>query len=202
MGSRLPFSGVQKVLGGPGSNHPWPTGPNHLNHPPPRSGIRSPSSFPGCTLFFSLSQWLNFKLLGTTCLVGKIKFKLFFQGPLAEWVFFGWINHVQVLGWSSRYLPTCVVDFYCKKLFRKYTNGIQWSEWCFFENVFPVTNKIIQKPWIGFVSCRCFCCFLQGKSPFNHHLREYVWNFFPSILSKSKLMWVIIRMMNMFHHVM
>ena len=33
----------------------------------------------------SLSQWLNFKLFGITYLVGKIKFKLFFQGPLAEW---------------------------------------------------------------------------------------------------------------------
>ena len=32
----------------------------------------------------SLSQWLNFKLFGITYLVGKIKFKLFFQGPLAE----------------------------------------------------------------------------------------------------------------------
>ena len=32
-----------------------------------------------------LSQWLNFQLFGITYLVGKIKFKLFFQGPLAEW---------------------------------------------------------------------------------------------------------------------
>ena len=32
----------------------------------------------------SLSQWLNFQLFGITYLVGKIKFKLFFQGPLAE----------------------------------------------------------------------------------------------------------------------
>ena len=31
---------------------------------------------------FSLSQWLNFKLSGITCLVGKIKF--ISQGPLAE----------------------------------------------------------------------------------------------------------------------
>ncbi len=36
---------------------------------------------------YSLSQWLNFKLFGITYLVGKIKFKLFFQGPLAEWVY-------------------------------------------------------------------------------------------------------------------
>ena len=28
----------------------------------------------------SLSQWLNFKLSGITCLVGKIKFKLFSSG--------------------------------------------------------------------------------------------------------------------------
>ena len=31
-----------------------------------------------------LGQWLNFKLLGITYLVGKIKFKLLFQGPLAK----------------------------------------------------------------------------------------------------------------------
>ena len=31
-----------------------------------------------------LGQWLNFKLFGITYLVGKIKFTLFFQGPLAE----------------------------------------------------------------------------------------------------------------------
>ena len=32
-----------------------------------------------------LSQWLTyFKLLGIPYLVGKIKFKLFFQGPLAK----------------------------------------------------------------------------------------------------------------------
>ena len=35
-------------------------------------------------LYILLGQWLNFKLLGITYLVGKIKFKLFFQGPLAE----------------------------------------------------------------------------------------------------------------------
>ena len=33
----------------------------------------------------SLSQWPTFKLLGTTYLVGKIKFKLFFHGPLAKY---------------------------------------------------------------------------------------------------------------------
>ena len=32
----------------------------------------------------SRSQWLNFKLSGITCLVGKIKFKFLSQGPLAE----------------------------------------------------------------------------------------------------------------------
>ncbi len=31
---------------------------------------------------YLLSQWLNLKLFGITYLVGKIKFKLFFQGPL------------------------------------------------------------------------------------------------------------------------
>ena len=31
-----------------------------------------------------LGQWPNFKLFGITYLVGKIKFKLFFQGPLAK----------------------------------------------------------------------------------------------------------------------
>ncbi len=37
-------------------------------------------------LTYLLGQWLNFKLFGITYLVGKIKFKLFFQGPLAKWV--------------------------------------------------------------------------------------------------------------------
>ena len=35
----------------------------------------------GCQLI-SLSQWLNFKLSGITCLVGKIKFILFSQGSI------------------------------------------------------------------------------------------------------------------------
>ena len=35
--------------------------------------------------FSLLGQWLNFKLFGITYLVGKRKFKLFFQGPLAKW---------------------------------------------------------------------------------------------------------------------
>ena len=30
----------------------------------------------------SLSQWLNFKLFGITCLVGKIKFKLLSSGSI------------------------------------------------------------------------------------------------------------------------
>ena len=33
---------------------------------------------------FLLGQWLNFELFGSTYLVGKIKFKLLFQGPLAK----------------------------------------------------------------------------------------------------------------------
>ena len=36
--------------------------------------------------FVLLGQWLNFKLFGITYLVGKIKFTLLFQGPLAKWV--------------------------------------------------------------------------------------------------------------------
>ena len=32
-----------------------------------------------------LGPWLNFKLFGITYLVGKVKFKLLFQGPLAKW---------------------------------------------------------------------------------------------------------------------
>ena len=39
-------------------------------------------------IFSLLSQWLTFKLLGIPYLVGKIKFKLLFQGPLAKWVRF------------------------------------------------------------------------------------------------------------------
>ena len=34
-----------------------------------------------------LGQWLNFKLFGITYFIGKIKFKLLFQGPLAKWLF-------------------------------------------------------------------------------------------------------------------
>ena len=47
--------------------------------------------FLGCPWYlvngvYWLGEWLNFKLFGITYLVGKIKFKLFFQGPLAKWV--------------------------------------------------------------------------------------------------------------------
>ena len=35
-------------------------------------------------MFNLLSQWLTFKLFGITYLVGKIKFKRLFHGPLAE----------------------------------------------------------------------------------------------------------------------
>ncbi len=35
----------------------------------------------------ALSHWPTFKLLGITYLIGRIKFKLLFHGPLAEWVF-------------------------------------------------------------------------------------------------------------------
>ena len=47
----------------------------------------TPVSFSCQTLSWthiSLSQWLNFKLSGITRLIGKIKFKLLSQDPLAE----------------------------------------------------------------------------------------------------------------------
>ncbi len=50
-----------------------------------------------------LGQWLNFKLFGITYLVGKVKFKLFFQGPLAEWVKLTASNSSFVVG---RWLPS------------------------------------------------------------------------------------------------
>ena len=46
-----------------------------------------------------LGQWLNFKLFGITYLVGKIKFKLLFQGPLAKW---GWC-HIMTPGFLRGY---------------------------------------------------------------------------------------------------
>ena len=49
------------------------------------------TTFP--TLWFSLSQWLNFKLFGITYLVGKIKFKLFFSGSI------GWVR----IGFSRKW---------------------------------------------------------------------------------------------------
>ncbi len=56
-----------------------------------------------CVLFrcvvFLLGQWLNFKLLGITYLVGKIKFKLFFSGSI------GWVS---VLLWKKEiYRASC-----------------------------------------------------------------------------------------------
>ena len=58
---------------------------------PPSSGFESRNfQSPALRFFFkgffpvasySLSQWLNFKLSGITCLVGKIQFKLLSQGP-------------------------------------------------------------------------------------------------------------------------
>ncbi len=46
--------------------------------------------------YFSLGQWLNFKLFGITYLVGKIsRSNFFFQGPLAEWDL-----EKQLHGWS------------------------------------------------------------------------------------------------------
>ena len=47
---------------------------------------------------FLLGQWLNFKLFGITYLVGKIKFKLFFQGPgrLSEACFLFKLNNFYI----------------------------------------------------------------------------------------------------------
>ena len=44
----------------------------------------------GSTPIYSLSQWLNFKLLGIPYLIGKIKFKLLFHGAIG-WVSIGTI---------------------------------------------------------------------------------------------------------------
>ena len=38
----------------------------------------------GQNVINSLSQWLTFKLLGITYLVGKVKFNFLRHGPLAE----------------------------------------------------------------------------------------------------------------------
>ena len=50
--------------------------------------IRRPSRRPSSRVFVEknteVSQWLAFKLLGITYLVGKIKFELLFHGPLAK----------------------------------------------------------------------------------------------------------------------
>ena len=53
-----------------------------------------------------VSQWLNFKLFGITCLVGKIyRSNFFFQGPLAKWENIGKKGDVGVdfvfAGWDS-----------------------------------------------------------------------------------------------------
>ena len=51
-------------------------------------GSGNPSKIPensGLGIIVWPSQWPTFKLLGITYLIGKIKFKLFFQGPLAKW---------------------------------------------------------------------------------------------------------------------
>ncbi len=69
--------------------------------------------------FFLLGQWLNFKLFGITYLVGKIKFKLFFQGPLAEWVFLGefvaagFQEHPQDHAFASENMP-CPIEEGCR----------------------------------------------------------------------------------------
>ena len=51
------------------------------NFTKPRKGDRREPTEPFIQII-SLGQWLNFKLFGITCLVGKIKFKLLFQGSI------------------------------------------------------------------------------------------------------------------------
>ena len=48
------------------------------------STSRRPSSRVFVEKNTEVSQWLAFKLLGITYLVGKIKFELLFHGPLAK----------------------------------------------------------------------------------------------------------------------
>ena len=55
--------------------------PDRLNQPPWPSGVNSLLNFRG-----SLSQWPTFKPLGITYLIGQIKFRLLFHGPLAEYL--------------------------------------------------------------------------------------------------------------------
>ena len=48
---------------------------------------RDPKKSTGLLHKYSLTQWLNFKFSGITCLVGKMKFQhfqLLSQGPMAE----------------------------------------------------------------------------------------------------------------------
>ena len=53
------------------------------------------------TVWFSLSQWPNFKLFGITYWVGKIKFKLFFSGSIG-WVRVGG-NQQQNVRWLNEH---------------------------------------------------------------------------------------------------
>ena len=55
----------------------------HLTNPPM---LQDPNVESSQCWICLLGQWLNFKLFGITYLVGKIEFKLLFQGPLAKWV--------------------------------------------------------------------------------------------------------------------
>ncbi len=73
---------------------------------------------------FLLSQWLTgFELLGIPYLVGKIKFKLFFQGPLAKWDLIRNMDHL-----------------YMFELFEH----ISWSFWGIFAR--PLEEKRLH-PW-------------------------------------------------------
>ena len=55
-----------------------------------------------------LCQWLNFKLFGITFWVGKIKFELLLQGPLAKWVKYFWIF------WSTLTCPLLTTTSWTK----------------------------------------------------------------------------------------
>ena len=67
---------------------------------------------------YSLSQWPTFKLLGITYLVGKKKFKLLFEGPLAEKMtfllglgLFSGAMSVKLLGSTASISKTCGPEY-------------------------------------------------------------------------------------------
>ena len=103
-----------------------------------------------------LGQWLNFKLFGITYLVGKIKFKLFFQGPLAEWA--------NIAGWNITFV-----------LIRIHTSSIRVH--------FPASYVSLSRSVGWFFT---FYRFYHGKSPWKtHHLGTYFWFFFQASLAAN-----------------